>query len=83
MSWSARYTYGAEGKIEFSGDPLKSEIADQFDLAVSSVNDIISRGVLGSPAGEYNVVISGHANPKHEPVAGWANDCLTISITQV
>lgn len=83
MSWSARYVYGDDEGITATGDMLKPEVADQFDWAVASINTIIQSGSLGSPNGKYNIVISGHANPDHEPVEGWSNDHLTISISQI
>ena len=83
MSWSARYTYGAEGGVDFSGNPEMPEVATQFDQAVKSVNYLIQSGVLGSPNGKYNIFLSGHANENHQPKEGWSNDSVTISITQI
>lgn len=60
------------------------EMVEQFDDAVESVYMFISGASLGDPdTKKFNVSISGHANPSHEPATGWANDCITVSVNQV
>jgi hypothetical protein len=31
----------------------------------------------------YNVSVSGHANEGHVPASGWANDTISVSVTQM
>lgn len=59
------------------------EFAQQVRGAVNTALTIIDTGVLGSLSNEYAVSLSGHANPDHKPAAGWANDSLSINISQV
>lgn len=55
---------------------------EQFNQAVAAVRYL---AVVCVPDEEtlVNVTMSGHANPGHAPSPGWANDALTVSVTQV
>ena len=49
-----------------------------------TVFDLVATGALGDPMKhKFSVSLVGHANPGHEPAEGWANDSVTISISQV
>lgn len=55
----------------------------QFGHASEAAAEIIDSGVLGDPDKyRFNVSLVGHANPNHEPRDGWANDSISISISQ-
>lgn len=60
-----------EGEIEAT--------KEQFEAALSAAKSIVDSGAVGSA--KY-VNLSGHANPGHTPRDGYANDILTISISQ-
>ena len=82
MSWSAQgEANNGEVEISIPGEITK-ESADQASQASKAVQAIVKSGVLGDPGGKYFVSMTGHANPDHEPVAGWSNDTIHISITQ-
>lgn len=85
MSWGATYTVvGNEGQYKIEPSGVNSDEAkEQFDKAILLVRNIIDSEVLGDRDLSYRVNLSGHANPKHEKTPGWANDCLTISISQM
>lgn len=82
MSWSASGTAeNGEVAIDLQGVTADETLA-QAQEASKAVHAILKSGALGDPKGKYYVTVSGHANPDHAPVAGWANDHLTISISQ-
>lgn len=85
MSWSAQFNV-VDGNIK--GVPVvsgtdTSEHLEQYLDALQVVDEYINYGSLGSPLGSYRVMITGHGNPNHEPVAGWSNDFININIQQV
>ncbi len=82
MSWTAYGHQEGEQKLSFNGNESPEHLA-QYDEATRAVSEIIRSGALGDPQARYNVSISGHGNPGHEPVPGWSNDHITISISQV
>lgn len=82
MSWSGQGRV-FEGEVELSlPGQMSAEHMQQAQSASRAVQEIVKSGALGDPENEYTVSISGHANVDHEPTAGWANDHLTIVITQ-
>lgn len=83
MSWSVEYTSQKNAEIQFYGDDTP-EVNEAMKAAVDAVGTIVESGVLGDPAKKhFSVRISGHTNPGHEPVPGWANDSLTINVYQM
>ena len=87
MSWGMSYTHTQDTLIPDAElqkiKALSSEAQEQFAHAVGAVDRLVNSGVVGDPEGTYQVYISCHANPEHKPTEGWANDALSISITQV
>jgi hypothetical protein len=55
--------------------------ADQADLAVELAKRIVASGVVGA-GGRVAASLGGHGNPGHRPLAGWANDTITVSVGQ-
>ena len=87
MSWSV--SVGLVPNENFGIGALKEEAlrqnpecGDQFDAAAAAAQSIIDSGVIGGEGKQFYVAMSGHANPGHEPRAGWANDAVTIQISQ-
>lgn len=85
MSWSAQLEV-QQGVIP--AEPVLSNVVGeeaeyQYSVALGSALSILGSGAVGSPDKKYNVALSGHANPGHEPVAGWSNNCITINIYQL
>lgn len=57
---------------------------DQYVTGLNAVWDLIGSGAFGDPtSSDLRVSLSGHGNPNHEPLAGWANDGITITIYQI
>lgn len=85
MSWSANFKmnkgYVVEPTAESNVEPEYHN--DQYEEVLQSVWKLIDSGVFGDPKGEFNVHISGHGNPGHVPAVGWANDFVSITITQL
>lgn len=86
MSWSASYVWNGNKHTEISvflQTELPVESKEQADAAFDASSALILQGVVGDPEKKYKVMLSGHANPGNEPVAGWSNDSITISIYQL
>jgi len=64
--------------LEESDNQPSAEAMESVQAAVAGLQTIIASGVVGT--GTVSASISGHANPGHEPVQGWANDFLQVSI---
>lgn len=58
------------------------EHQQQLDAAKWAAKAMIASGALGNPGDGrlFIVSLNGHANPDHEPVPGWANDAITVSV---
>ncbi len=88
MSWSVSATIeggsAADELVALREAALSqnSECGDQFDAAKDAAYMLVSSGVVGTPDKKYHITMTGHANPDHEPRSGWANDMITISISQ-
>lgn len=60
------------------------EAGDQFEAAWQAAEAIIIGGSVGNTLErKFHIVLSGHSNPDHAPRAGWANDCVNVSVSQV
>jgi len=57
------------------------EVKDQIDLAFAKAVSIAHSGAVGEDK-LFRVYVSGHANPGHEQADGWANDTITVTVTQ-
>lgn len=84
MSWST--SFKAKGSNvydvqEFGLESLEAQKAAEQagDLAAL----LVISGVVGSIDKTYKVTVSGHANPKNEPVEGWGNDFVSINVYQI
>jgi len=62
---------------------MAEAVHDHLKLAQDLVSDIVESGKVVKPGQHVSVSISGHANPEHVQLSGWANDCLTIAIGQI
>jgi hypothetical protein len=95
VSWSASFPEGVRGDaLDEDLDPAKANTsppdfdkwddapAEQLVAARSLVYDLIEKGAVGNSSKTFNVTLSGHANPDHEPAEGWANDMVSISVSQ-
>lgn len=59
------------------------QVLEQFEEAKKLAKQLIESSVVGDPHKVYRVSLSGHANKGHVPHNGFANDTVTVSVTQV
>lgn len=87
MSWNASYN----SKAEFAANTPNHESPtgtandptnDQAAAARAAAQAIIDSGAVGDESRDFVISISGHVNPEHAPTPGYANDCVTINISQ-
>lgn len=85
MTWSANYKYlPGEGEVDTVVNGVETqEQKNQYEAARNAAASLLNDNVLGSPVFPKSVRIVAHANPNHEPVAGWSNDFVTITVTQL
>lgn len=89
MSWSTYIGPTAAKDVKASLDvaPLPEGVSDQVQeqvaVAKKAALAIVKSGAVGGTDKHFNVSLSGHANPDHEPAEGWANDCITVSVAQI
>lgn len=89
MSWSTHYNGLEQFRKDEPAYPaqnfdpaLEVEFTEQLKAARGVVEALVASGAIGGAGKDYRISLSGHANPGHEPRAGYANDCVTVSITQ-
>lgn len=63
--------------------PVSEDGEQQVRAAKAAAKDIIESQAVGGTDKHFNVSLSGHSNPGHEPAKGMANDFITVSIGQV
>lgn len=57
-------------------------VLEQLDAAKAAANAIFESGAVGDSTHTFIVSLNGHANTDHQPDPGWANDYITVSVTQ-
>jgi hypothetical protein len=94
MSWSASFPNGvraasldedlepANASASPPMDGWEPHVRDQFEAASDSARALIDSGAVGDSGKTFNVNLSGHANPGHLPASGWANDMVSVSVSQ-
>lgn len=84
MSWSARGVWeNGTLQVEYQANIDSPESSKQFEVAKEAVGNIVASGALGDSTVDYIFTLSGHANENHQPVAGWSNDLINISVSQL
>jgi hypothetical protein len=53
---------------------------EQFEAALHAAQSVLASGAVGETP--VFVTLAGHANPGHRKRDGWANDQISISISQ-
>jgi hypothetical protein len=86
MSWNKVYAT----REQFDADSPSSgfgteeaEAAEQVDAARTAAQAILDSGAIGDANRPVSIVLSGHANPGHVPRDGFANDTITVNVTQL
>lgn len=83
MSWTASLTYEDGNLVASTSSNVNgTETNEQYEAALGAVDALINTGAVGHHK-KFAVHLSGHGNENHEPAPGWANDSISISITQV
>lgn len=84
MSWSEYLPDVSPNELAaYVPNEHTQQFRDQFDQARGLALVLIDSGVVGE--GEdlrFVVSMSGHGNPEHKPTPGWANDFVSVSVTQ-
>lgn len=63
--------------METNGYPLSDEALQQVHETVKAAGVLAATGACGPYV---RAMLSGHANPEHKPLPGWANDALGINL---
>ncbi len=92
MSWSSApiepsdighiYTAIDEAQLQSGANPATVEHEAQFAAAKQAARQLIFLNACG-PADDGRVFIvsmNGHANPDYQPVPGWANEMVNVSV---
>lgn len=80
MSWSITAPSQTAATIEEAAREQFAAMDGQFEAALHAAQSVLASGAVGSTP--VIVALSGHANPGHVKREGWANDTVTISISQ-
>lgn len=95
MSWSVSTGQQRPQEIERAIKELEApedvaswnqDYGDQLEAAKKAAIAILRSGAVGDPKGEnrdYIVTLSGHSNPGHAPRPGFANDTVTVTVSQL
>ena len=75
---TAKETLGATEPQLGDHNPARHESIAQHAQAVEMAVRLIDSGTLGE--GPFTVSLSGHANPSHADVYGWANDQISVNV---
>jgi hypothetical protein len=95
MSWSRSFE-SLEDFMHDRGTPdVPQGDGGQYARARQAAEHIIESGCVGGNGSlenadtvrgandkDFRVFLSGHANPDHEPMKGWSNDSVTVTVTQ-
>jgi len=88
MSWSTQSQQAvtvASGDAEILPNPPYIDdpgTLDQVEAAREAAKAIMRSGAVGGESTLFRVTASGHSNPGHVPREGWANDCITLTVSQ-
>jgi hypothetical protein len=91
MSYSASFTVGgteddpasvSDGLDAMPRQQSPDGVDAAFDEHVAAIDEALNAlaPVVGRQ-GKYRVNVSGHANPDHTPLEGWADEFITLTIT--
>lgn len=65
------------------GDGTGNEVREQVGVAREALSTLVHSGFVGDALVRLRVSLSGHANPGHSPRDGYANDTISVSVSQV
>lgn len=84
MSWSIYVTNPIESTEDVDVESIQGqdleEAKEQANTVLAAAQNIIDSGAIGE--GPYRITLGGHANPEHKPQYGWANDTISVAISQ-
>lgn len=89
MSWSLVAVEVSDDDLEEVLKQMSAEVIaahpdseDQISNAVELVKNLIDSGCLGDESNSFNITLTGHANPNHEPAENMSRDMISISVQQ-
>ena len=90
MSWSGYLTAqyndaeAAIAALAVSPDSTAPEQREQVQAAKEAALALVkSATIVNDGSEDVTIAISGHANPDHRPATGYANDTVTVAVSQV
>lgn len=83
MSWSFSVSGNVSDIRDVVAPDLDPYMKDQYYAALDAALELINRNVLGDQGKTFRVGLNGHGNPGHAPAAGWTNDSITITVSQL
>ncbi len=73
-----------EAKAAYDFDQVGGDEArEQANAAEKALVALIETETVVGPGQGFRATLGGHSNPGHEPREGWANDTITVSLSQV
>lgn len=81
MSWFRGYASVEAFNNDIPDGPIQEVPEDQLAIARQAAKLLIGSPALGIDK-DFRINLSGHSNPDHEPKTGWANDCVSVSVSQ-
>lgn len=92
MSWSFSFQADSADQVNEKGTAAMEvytegwDATDEHDIAKEQMETAIEcaatiAGVVGKR--QFQVSLSGHANPNHEPRQGYANEITNVSVSEV
>lgn len=89
MSWSLSVTEKSADELEQAlEDASKTareqsqESSEQVTAAIQAAVSVVKSGAVGNTTKKFNVSLSGHSNPGHQPASGMSNDMTYVSVNQ-
>lgn len=89
MSWSFSVTEKTADELEEALEGASAnarqqapESDEQVTAAIAAAVTLAQSGAFGNTTEKFNVGLSGHGNPKHEPASGMSNVSIYVSVSQ-
>lgn len=86
MSWSISVSNKSLEELKkalIDASVVGNASTDQVSEAIAAALNIAESDCVGDTRNKkFTVVLSGHANPSHEPAPGMSNDMVSVSVHQ-
>lgn len=89
MSWNFSVTAKPVGELESALEEASKtsreysqENSEQVSVAILAAILIAKSEAVGESTKKFNVTLTGHSNPGHQPASGMSNDGIYVSVYQ-